>query len=266
MQCSCGATFKKTKWNTNKKSVASYGYQCYSILRNGSKKFRENAGLPIEGCCNIRMIADWKLELMVHRIIEEIWTNRKKSAIEAFNIVRKFYSKNSKANKLLLQEIDRRILKQEEKSYKVTEMYLDETLTNEEFTSIKLEYNKTLEHLHKEKENLLEKIDKEKNAKLDVRKVKETLSEIIDFSQQSLERIIIDKFVDHVIPIDNSRFEWYINLTQNKKKVVRCSVSGRKGKASVDIMDEINEANSLGKKITPRGSAQACLLYTSRCV
>lgn len=70
LRCKCGSTFRKNKWRTNKRGDTVYGYQCYNQVNNGSKTFREKNGLDVDGYCDIRMIGDWKLDLMAKMIFK----------------------------------------------------------------------------------------------------------------------------------------------------------------------------------------------------
>ena len=70
LRCVCGSTFRKNKWRTNQRGDTVYGYQCYNQVNNGSKSFREKNGLDTEGYCDIRMIGDWKLDLMAKRFLK----------------------------------------------------------------------------------------------------------------------------------------------------------------------------------------------------
>lgn len=70
LRCKCGSIFRKNKWRTNKRGDTVYGYQCYNQVNNGSKTFREKNGLDVDGYCDIRMIGDWKLDLMAKMIFK----------------------------------------------------------------------------------------------------------------------------------------------------------------------------------------------------
>lgn len=62
--------FPKNKWRTNQRGDTVFGYQCYNQVNNGSKSFREKNGLDTDGYCDIRMIGDWKLDLMAKKILK----------------------------------------------------------------------------------------------------------------------------------------------------------------------------------------------------
>ena len=52
-------------------------YQCYNQVNNGSKSFREKNGLDTEGYCDIKMICDWRMDLMAKVIFETLWRDKK---------------------------------------------------------------------------------------------------------------------------------------------------------------------------------------------
>ena len=99
LRCACGSTFRKNKWRTNQRGDTVYGYQCYNQVNNGSKVFREKNGLDTDGYCDIRMIGDWKLDLMAKKIFEAIWTDRKEDAKLAYKLLRECYQSDTSRNK-----------------------------------------------------------------------------------------------------------------------------------------------------------------------
>ena len=100
--CSCGSRFRKNKWRTNKRGDSVCGYQCYNQSNNGSKTFREQNGLDTEGYCGIKMIADWKLELMAKEVFQKLWAN-KPGVLEAY---KQFNIRLSAVQKTLNENID----------------------------------------------------------------------------------------------------------------------------------------------------------------
>ena len=53
---------RKDVWHPTKHGL-TYGYKCYNVLNNGSKKVRIEVGLDAEKYCDMGAIADWKLYL-----------------------------------------------------------------------------------------------------------------------------------------------------------------------------------------------------------
>ena len=100
--CSCGSHFRKNKWRTNERGDSVYGYQCYNQSNNGSRAFRERNGLDTDGYCGMKMIADWKLELMAKEVFQKLWAN-KHAVLEA---CRRFNTHLASVQKALDESID----------------------------------------------------------------------------------------------------------------------------------------------------------------
>lgn len=99
LRCKCGSSFRKNKWRTNKRGDTVYGYQCYNQVNNGSKTFREKNGLDVDGYCDIRMIGDWKLDLMAKMIFQTLWTDKKTTVLEAYRLLQECYQSDTNNNK-----------------------------------------------------------------------------------------------------------------------------------------------------------------------
>lgn len=48
---------------------------------------------------------------------------------------------------------------------------------------------------------------------------------------------IISKLVSRITPVDNTNFEWIINLGEEKSEKIRCTLTGRKNSAELTIGD-----------------------------
>ena len=92
LRCSCGSTFRRNKWRTNKLTQeVVFGYQCYNQVNNGSIKLREKYGLDTEGYCSIPMVGDWKLHFMAKTILEALWLDRQDAVDEAIQLIKDNY-------------------------------------------------------------------------------------------------------------------------------------------------------------------------------
>lgn len=92
LKCSCGASFRKNKWRTNKGTGFDvFGYQCYSQLNYGSYEYRLKRGMSTEGACSVKMVADWRLDMFAKMILQELWHDRKSSIKDALELVEQNY-------------------------------------------------------------------------------------------------------------------------------------------------------------------------------
>ena len=60
LECQCGGHFRKIHWEINKSGETAVGYQCYN---------RSNKSNGAVEKCNVKMVTDWKLNLLVKAAI-----------------------------------------------------------------------------------------------------------------------------------------------------------------------------------------------------
>lgn len=215
LKCSCGSSFRRNKWRTNKLTgEEAFGYQCYNQVNNGAASTREKYGLSTEGYCSIRMIADWKLDFMAKIILQRLWTHRKETIDAVIEIIRANYVEDFNLQKEKNQQ--RQITEQIEKIEKRLKTYCimraDGELDKEEYLKRKSEAEAESIELQ-EKLNII--IENSKNvsdieAKLEI--IRKELERQIDFSGPKVSGDILDRLVYQVIPMHNSQFKWILNL------------------------------------------------------
>lgn len=239
LKCKCGSSFRKNKWRTNKTTgEVVFGYQCYNQVNNGSKSFREKNGLDTEGYCDIKMIGDWKLDLMAKEVIGSIWQDRSQSVIEAYQMILDCYEEEPEISQKQIREIQGKIQKLKNKINNLIDMRADGDINKNEYTSMRYKLDSQIQTLENELESLKEENASKENLEQKFEYIKNILSEAIDFSQPKLPEYIIERFVKQVTPIDNNTFKWYIKLIDDDlpPDEVTIGIEGRKGKAV--IIDE----------------------------
>jgi len=102
-------------------------------VNNGSKAFREKNGLDTEGYCDIRMVGDWKLDLMAKVILESIWTKRKEAVIEAYKMIADCYVTEEKQKEKELSELKNRLSKINHKIDNLIDMRAEGEISKEEY-------------------------------------------------------------------------------------------------------------------------------------
>lgn len=242
LRCSCGSTFRKNKWRTNKRGDEVFGYQCYNQVNNGSKAFREKNGLDTEGYCDIRMVGDWKLEIMAKKIFEGIWSEqeRKNAILEVYRLLNEHYQSDTKNNQAAASALEGKIARLKNKIDNLISMRADGEITKEEFKSLKDTTEAELNKYMEEKSRLSELSDSESGMEFDIEKIRAVLEEALDFSKPKLDDSVIEKFVSQIIPVDNCRYRWDLNFLPNETQSLVCKVEGRKNHANATI-EEGNE-------------------------
>lgn len=255
LRCKCGSSFRKNKWRTNKTTGEEvFGYQCYNQLNNGSKSFREKNGLDTEGYCDIKMIADWKLDLMAKTVISSIWQDRNEAILKAYQKIIDCYENEPSLSSVKIKDITGKIDKAKKKIENLIEMRTEGEITKEEYSQMRSKLDKQIIDLQTE----LDTTQDINNTKEDIvnhyEEIKASLEEAIDFSQPKLPDYVIDRFIKQITPIDNNTFRWYINIIDNpdsgnpnesiedaikNKHIIinKVGVSGRKNNANITIND-----------------------------
>ncbi|MBR6967011.1 MAG: hypothetical protein IKH78_00630 [Ruminococcus sp.] len=89
--CSCGSGFRHDLWGKNKAGVPSWGYRCYNKLNHGSAKVRREAGLDTTDFCEMKMLPQWRLDLIAEHIFEDTFVNKRAVFAKALELVKKYY-------------------------------------------------------------------------------------------------------------------------------------------------------------------------------
>ena len=261
LRCTCGSTFRKNKWRTNQRGDDVFGYQCYNQVNNGSKSFREKNGLNTEGDCGIKMIGDWKLELMAQKIFESLWTDKKSAALEAYRLLKECYQSDTHNNKTTISAVQGKIARITSKIDHLVSMRADGEISKEEFKSLREKANGELSVLNAELERLTASSSDELMT-LDFPAIENTLNSLLDFSKGKVDESIIEKFVTRITPIDNGHYRWDLNFSPNKKQAIIGCVEGRKNNPEVTIKKE--DGDDERRVLPPRGPGLCELLPLPR--
>lgn len=268
LKCNCGSSFRKNKWRTNKTTgEVVFGYQCYNQVNYGSKTFREKQGLDTEGYCDIKMIADWKLDLMAKEIISDIWKDRSESVILAMQMIIDCYENEPTSAQKAIKEIELKKQKVQNRISNLIEMRTDGEISKDEYFIMRKKLDDQLTQLNEELDSYKDEVDTVETLKDKLKIIEQVLNETIDFTQPKLPEYIIERFVQRVTPLDNNMFKWYISIdglngdggnpNDNNEGEVIIGVTGRRGTAK--IIDERGEIslptyqNSTGSYYTKIG-------------
>lgn len=233
-QCSCGASFRKNRWHKNKDGKWSYGYQCYNQLNNGSAKKRRDAGQDDTGYCDQRMIADWKFEFMAKAVMQNIWQDKKDIIEQVCTILKKSYQQEP-CKKYNFKNIENSIIQLEHKKEVLIDLRTEGEISKEEFNNQKLKIDDKISQLKTELEEAVTQQNDISGFALNYDNIKSALSEMIDFEQPKVDRAVLDKFVDKVIPRGENEFIWYMNLGGNEPSKFNIHLDGSKKSPIVNI-------------------------------
>ncbi|MGN0294713.1 MAG: recombinase family protein, partial [Lachnospiraceae bacterium] len=243
LRCSCGSSFRKNRWHTKTDGKTSYGYQCYNQINNGTKRKRKELGLDTEGYCDIRMITDWKLDFMAKALLEHLWTDRKDSVLIAIDLVKKYYKEeriSDSANSTAA--VENKIARLKNRITNLITMRADGEISKEEYQNLKTPLDNELKQL----QETLNTTDVEEtlDGAMNLDRIIETLNTLIDFTGNKISEDIINQFVYMVMPVSDTKFCWYVNLSHNVDLKATFTAEGRKCRAVIRL-EEIERISSL---------------------
>lgn len=212
MLCRCGYHFRKDKWHMNKSGL-TYGYKCYNQLNHGSKKARIEAGLDADKYCDMGAVADWKMDLMLWKIISVLKMDNSAIVREAYDLYTLCLDGKS-ADALTLKEQEMLLQKEQNKLDNLADMRMGGEITKEEFLTYKARVNDSISKIQKVIEKLKEKVDdgEEKPPIISLEEFQEIAKEELDFSKPIKESGIVEGLVKLIIPNDGQDFKWYLDL------------------------------------------------------
>ena len=231
LECSCGCSFRRNIWHRYVDAPTTYGYQCYNILNNGSAKHRRDAGADDTGYCDQPMIADWKLELMAKKVLEQVFGEKRDLIDYTCQLIRDSY-RSPKVAETNLPNILARIERLNAKKETLLDMRAEGEITKEEYLHQKQKLETELLALMAEKD----KLSKETTAEPEMPqwgKIQNALSQVLDLSQPKPDPDLVRKFVSKIVPDGKNTFHWYLNLDGNSAIIQTVMVEGRKNQATV---------------------------------
>ena len=209
--CSCGYTFKKFVWRKNKKDGSKqYGYSCWNIINNKSKKFREEHNLDSEGYCNVTPISDWKFDMMFSMILKRLWENPQNTVNVLVNEIRDNYTEESfdDVNKTRLVREQSRI---KTRLDQLVDMRLDGSINNEDYIAKRNQLETKLEQIEKEIEanKELVTIEKTEDVSQVITRINGILDEMCDLSKKEADAKLVDCLIRRITPLEGGICKWY---------------------------------------------------------
>ena len=213
LRCRCGYHMRKDVWHPTKHGL-TYGYKCYNVLNNGSKKVRIEVGLDAEKYCDMGAIADWKLDLMFQKILDELNLHNNELVDKAYQKFEECYTRDVKDLRRL-RDAEAKLRKIQMKIENLTEMRVSGEITKQEFSSMKNKINGEMLMAEKEVEEaktLLLEEDKMANPLIDKADFKDMIMEKLDFSTPIKQSNLVEAIVKKIVPNTTLDFTWYLNL------------------------------------------------------
>ncbi|MDD3453645.1 MAG: recombinase family protein [Bacilli bacterium] len=220
LKCECGSSFNKAKYHQRNLGDISYCYQCYKQKNFGSVRSRLKRGLDVDGCCDIHLVQEWKLQIMSKVIFDLIWNEKEKIINMANQLIDETIKDNK--NDIYEEELNYHIKRRKtikDKIDKLLDMYLNELIAKDEYIRIKKEFEKSLSDIDT-KINELElrggvpiNILEEK-----IKDIKNSISNILNHTNEKINDDLIDSLIDKII-VHKDHYDWKLNFIEGIKNI-----------------------------------------------
>ena len=239
--CSCGSRYNRRIWNkgNNKGNNKLFAYQCYNQIQYGSINARKKKGLSIEGCCDVSMVAGWKLNCMVSYIFKNFWKDKKKILFIANDLLEKGYDGEPEQDKRLeeIRQLKEQLLSIDKKMDKLVDLRLNDVIDLEKYSYKRQELLDLQDKVKKKLEDLggAETQD-DTNLEKKLSLLKLALDKKFDFDEYTLPESVIDAFVEKVV-VHKDKYEWHLTLWDDDK-VIYSNSEGKVNNNTVNVWEE----------------------------
>ena len=218
LECQCGSTMNKSTWHKHADGKRTWCYQCYSQKRTGSYRNRLKHGLDVDNICKVKIIPEWKLNLIAYFIFDKLWIEKEeiielanKLIDESIQNVEDFnnpYEMNIKVKKEMLEanNIKRKKLLDRLLEGKIDEQLYDDQ--NKDYIEIQMTLTKQIDELQKEIKIPYKTLEEK------VKDLKKVIRDKFNYKKGYLSEELIDTFIDKVIVYED-HFNFYLNLVTN---------------------------------------------------
>lgn len=231
LKCQCGAGMGRAKYSVSKERI-QYAYGCYGQRRTGTVRKRSKLGLDTTDTCSVPMVQEWKLKMMAYVILEKYWTSRQDTLALAQRMLEKYMGTASESDAQDISGLENQIKKLDTKLDTLVDMRLSGEINRDTFLQKKtlLENQKTALQIKLKKCTIKTEYSKiEVEEKL--QQITKALQQKISFDADNIPKEVLDVFVYKIIAYKDY-FAWYLRFSD---EVAHCSVSGRKGTATVNF-------------------------------
>jgi len=268
LRCKCGSSFRKDIWHRKKDGTVVHGYSCYNRVNNGSASDRKNNGLDTDGYCDMKMVCDWKLDLMADELLNKMWVTRQDDMATALSYIRKYYKAElDSGNNVTAEYIQAQRTKLEQKKKNILNMRAENEISKEECAEMKKELEADFAKLDEQEKNISSQQHLQDGMFANLEQIEHTLKGLADLSDKKLTQDFLSEIIEDVIPESNEKFIWDIHTDFSKTTRLACNVTGRKNKAVVSVDDIISVSEgdepSIHKKSLLSEKLHRLLLRTS---
>lgn len=226
--CACGKKFRRYHWRTNEGTgEACFGYQCTNVIVNRSRQYHIDHSLDdLEGLCDMKSIPEWKFNFMFKEIFDRLWKSPGRTQTKLIKLIDKYYAEEEDGSARLDVNEEEQLLQNKERlehrKKTLLELCLDGTISKEQYVEMDQENTAKLEMVDAQLQEFEELKSTQGGNAVNMAKerisgIKDILRECANISKKSIDKTMVQTFVDRIVPHEDNCFDWYIDLTASGK-------------------------------------------------
>ena len=223
LRCSCGSSFRRFLWHKNADGTKTYGYECYRQKRNVSTAYLKNHGLDASRMCQSKSIPAWHIDLMAVTVFRAVWGDRRDAVLLACQMIEDCAAKDADETGRLSDMLSGKLEKLRKKQQGLRSMCALGDISREEFLQDNQELQGEIDRLTMQIEDLESSEESPASPVLDMRQIRKTLCQWMDFSGPVIPEELVEQFVLQVVVVDDNTFNWTLDLSPAGKDHLRPS-------------------------------------------
>lgn len=214
LRCSCGSAFSRFLWHQNEDGKKTYGYTCYRQKRSVSKSYLQKHGLDDSQACSTKSIPAWHLDMMANIVFSSVWGDQKDSVLLACQIIEECAAQEQCTSDAIAEGLKSEITRLKKRQAGLREMRSLGDITREEFQEDNQKLQQDIDSLTL-RLNETVSADAPASCPVDMKRIKATLDQWVDFSGPVIPDVLIEQYILQVVVEDSNTFNWTLNLSSD---------------------------------------------------
>ena len=215
LRCSCGSAFRRFVWRTNADGRKVYGFECYRQKRQVSRRYLEAHGLDASTVCRSKSIPAWQIDLMARTVFRRVWGQQKEAVLMACRMIEQCAAQSGDNTADLLKALEKQQAQLVKKQEGLREMCALGMISREVFLQDNRKADQELAELQKKVEDLQAQSAEMPVSALDMKQIRQTLDQWVDFSGTVIAEEVIRQFILQVVVVDDDTFNWTLNFARD---------------------------------------------------
>lgn len=215
LRCSCGSAFRRFVWRTNADGRKVYGFECYRQKRQVSRRYLEAHGLDASTVCRSKSIPAWQIDLMARTVFRRVWGQQREAVLMACRMIEQCAAQSGDNTADLLKALEKQQAQLVKKQEGLREMCALGMISREVFLQDNRKADQELAELQKKVEDLQAQSAEMPVSALDMKQIRQTLDQWVDFSGTVIAEEVIRQFILQVVVVDDDTFNWTLNFARD---------------------------------------------------